>query len=227
MAFRYATLPSPPIPHTAETPTLATIFLMTDGELKKLTKDFTDIKVLLEKRDEIKRDDNKVRRRLRTQFSRYDFLKDIVDIGCRGDRLVNALVKYFKAVGFDRVENVDKEFEEEDIRLWTEDSLIIFEVTGVDKLQPKHDKAHSVSRHMPARKSEYPNLKVYGGFIINHDNNKHYLKRNPKPFDEKIRRVALGHKYSLLTTVDLLRWFLELEKGTIDKKEILKRICIE
>jgi len=199
---------------------------MKDNELKVLTSDFNDIKVLLEKRDQIKRDDNKVRRRLRTQFNKYEFLKDIVDIGCKDDRLVNALVKYFKAVGFVKVENVDKKSKKEDIRLWTDDSLIIFEATGVEKRNPNHGKAHSITRYVPIRQQENPNLKVYGCFIINHDNKKHYTNRNLKPFDTDIKEIAIAHKYSLLTTIDLLNWFLELKKGTMSKDEILKRICV-
>lgn len=199
---------------------------MTANELKILTSDFNDIKVMLEKREEIKRDDNKIRRRLRTQFNKYEFLKNIVDIECTGTRLVDALIEYFKAVGFERVENVDKDFFEEDIRLWTDDSLIIFEATGINKKSPTHGKAHSITRYVPIRQQENPNLKVYGSFIVNHDNKKHYKKRNPKPFDNNTKEIATAHKYSLLTTVDLLNWFLELKIGTMSKDEILKRICV-
>ncbi len=198
---------------------------MTSKELKILTSDFNDIKVLLEKRDNIKRDNNKIRRRLRTQFNKYSFLKDMVDIDCASDRLVNAIVKYFKTLGFDKVENVDKKYKEEDIRLWTDSRFIIMEITGIDTANPKDDKAHRISKYIPMRQSENPQLKVSGVFIVNHDNKKHFSKREKKPFRKTLNDIGISHKYSLTTTVDLLNAFMNIKMGFMTKEDLIEKIC--
>jgi hypothetical protein len=198
---------------------------MTTSELKNITSNFSDIKPLIQKQNDLQNHTNKVRRRLKTQLNKYCFLKDLVDIDSNGDKLVDSIVLYFKELGFKNVENVDKKYKDEDIRLWVGDLLIIFEVTGIDTPNPKDDKAHRISKHIPVLQEKYPDLHIFGVFIVNHDNKKHFSKRDKKPFREKLTDIAKAHKYTLTTTVDLLNAFLNIKKGELTETELIKELC--
>jgi len=198
---------------------------MTTPELKKITSYFSDIKPLIIKRNDLLRQTNKVRRRLKTKVKEYLFLLDLVGIDSSGDALVNAVVDFFKALGFDKVENVDKKYKDEDIRLWVNDILLIIEVTGIDTANPKYTKAHQISMHIPSRQAKYPNFKVFGAFVVNHDNKKYFTKRDKKPFTKDINEIAQSHKYTLTTTVDLFNAFIQFKKGTLTSTDIIDKLC--
>lgn len=198
---------------------------MTKEELSIFTSTFDDIKPLIEKRNNLLKDINKTRRRLKTQFNKYSFLYDLVGINANGTPLVDALVKYFKAFNFENVENVDKKYKDEDIRLFHHDTLIIIEVTGIDAANPQENKAHQITKHIPTRQNENPNLNVFGLFVVNHENTKAYNKRSKRPFSDKLDKIAKSHKYGLITTVDLFYAFLEFKNNKFTPDKLISKLC--
>ncbi len=199
---------------------------MTNSELKAITSMFDDIKPLIEERKHVLKQTNKIRRRLKTKVSEYNFLLDLVEINSNGSKLVDAVVSLFKSIGFKHIENVDKKYKEEDIRLFTDNILLIIEVTGIDNATPKFSKAHQISMHIPKRQSDFEELNVFGAFIINHDNKKYFKNRHKKPFTLEIQEISKSHKYSLITTVELLNDFINFKKGLITRNEILNKLCV-
>ena len=199
---------------------------MNNSELKIITSHFSDIKPLIDERNNLLRQTNKVRKRLKTRLEEYGFLKDMIDIDSHGTKLVNSIVKYFKTLGFKKIENVDKN-KDEDIRLWVDDKLIIFEVTGIDTPTPTDNKAHQISKHIQIRQKEYPDIKVSGLFIVNHDNKKHFLKRHKTPFRKGLDEIARTNKYTLTTTIDLFNAFIKIKNGELTKEELVNKICLK
>lgn len=123
------------------------------------------------------------------------------------------------------MECVGHQFGEEDIRLWIDDKLVIMEVTGSKNAVPEDDKIFQITKHVPVRQHQYPNLKVFGSFIMNHDNLNTYEKRG-KPFDERINNFAKHSKISIITTTDLLNAFIKYKKGQIKPGDIIEGLCI-
>lgn len=198
---------------------------MTDNDLNKITAKFSDVKTLIEENRMALKKLNSTRKKLRTKRNHYGFIKDVVGVNSAGDKLVDACIDLFKEIGFDKIENVDKKYLEEDIRLWSKDRLIIIEVTGIDTPNPKYSKAHQISLHIPTRKSQNNNKKVTGLFIVNHDNNKEYKNRNKKPFNNKIIDIAKSHDYTLMTTVDLLNAYKMIKMDKIRPEEFIDKLC--
>ena len=197
---------------------------MNNSELKIITSNFNDIKPLIDERNNLLWQTNKVRRRLKTRLQKYSFLKDMIDIDSHGTKLVNSIVKYFKILGFEKIENVDKN-KDEDIRLWVDNKLIIFEVTGISEQTTSDDKAHQISKHIQIRQEEYPGIRVSGVFIVNHDNKKHYSKRHKAPFRKGLNEIARTNNYTLTTTIDLLNAFIKIKNGELTKEELINKIC--
>jgi hypothetical protein len=198
---------------------------MTENELNKITSKFNDVKPLIEENRVALKNLNKTRKRLKTKRTHYKFIKEIVEINSAGDKLVNACVDLFKDIGFDKIENVDKKYGEEDIRLWVDDRLIVIEVTGIDTPNPKQDKTHQISKHIPKRQSQYVEKKVTGLFIVNHDNDKEYKNRNKKPYDNKITEIAKSHNYTLMTTIDLLNAYTMIKMEKLKSEEFIEKLC--
>ena len=198
---------------------------MTNAELKNITSRFDEVKLLIEKQNTLLNETNKVRRRLKTKIRKYAFLKNMVDIDSCGDKLVNSIVQCFKEIGFNDIENVDKKYKDEDIRLFTNDTLILFEITGIDKANPTDDKVHRISKHIPIRQKKHPTLKVFGVFMVNHDNKKHFSNREKKPFRKALSDIAKEHKYTITTTIDLLVAFIRIKSGKLSKEELIKKLC--
>jgi hypothetical protein len=198
---------------------------MTESDLKNITSEFSDILPIISERDDIIKSLNKTRRRLRTKLKRYSFLSQMVGIGSNGDKLVDSIVTFLKELNIGKVENVDKKYMDEDIRLWTDESLLIFEVTGIDTPNPKDYKAHQISKHLPIKQEQFADKKVYGVFIVNHDNRKNYLDRNKRPFNDRLIKIAKGHNYTLVTTVDLLNAFVKIKTDKLTPAELIEKLC--
>jgi hypothetical protein len=198
---------------------------MNDNELNKITSKFNDVKSLIEEQHIVLKKLNKLRKRLKTKKTHYEFIKTIIDIDSAGDDLVNACVILFKDLGFDEVENVDRKYSEEDIRLFHKDRLIIMEVTGDANANPKQAKVHQISQHIPIRQKQHQDKELFGLFIINHDNKKHYKKRSKNPFNEKLIEIAKSHNYTLMTTADLLNAYKMIKMEKLKPEELIEKLC--
>ncbi len=194
-------------------------------DLIDITSKFGDVNKLIIERKKLANDASRIRRKLKTQYEKYSFLMEMVGVNSASTPLVNSIVKCFKELGFDDVHNVDKITGQEDIRLYVEDKLIIFEVTGIDSDKPQYKKAHSISMHKPIREQQNPNKKVFAVFIVNHDNKKHFKNRNKKPFEKGIIEIAEASKYGLITTIELFYAFVAVKMGKLSREEILNKIC--
>ena len=148
----------------------------------------------------------------------------MVAINSSGNPLVNAVVSYFRELGF-KADNVDCEGKE-DVRVWINGRLIIIEVTGNEDTMQKEIKVHAISKHIPLRKMQYPNLIVTGAFIVNHDKEKHYLSRaNRGIFTENyIKDIASLHHYTIHTTVEMLQYFIEIKIGSMTTADLIGKL---
>lgn len=198
---------------------------MTEIELKSISSAFKDISPLIQEREELLKLLNRNRRKLRTKHNKYNFLRQVVDENSCGNELVNAIVLLLKDLGIGKVENVDKKYLDEDIRLWVDNLLLIFEVTGIPTENPKDDKVHQISKHIPIRKTQNPNKNVFGVFVVNHDNKKHYLKRTKHVFSQRLVNIAESHQYVLITTVDLLKAYCLIKDNEMTTDEFIKKLC--
>lgn len=170
---------------------------MTIDELRKITADFDDIKLLIEERQKYKQIESRIRRKLKTTENKYAFLRVLTSKQSGGNKLVDAVKEYFKVLGFTDVHNVDK-LGGEDLRLYVGNRLLIFEITADENGVPKDNKVHQISKHIPLRKSQNPNKEVLGVFLVNHDYNQPIEKRQTKPFRKDLIEIAKSHNYSLV-----------------------------
>jgi hypothetical protein len=136
-----------------------------------------------------------------------------------------AIKKCFDAFGFDKAECIGKKFREEDIRLWFGNKLIIFEATGSKNQHPEQNKMFQIARHIPIKKEQFKDFKVYGGFIINHDNLKPFDQRLHSPFDTAADTFAKGQGVVLLSTLDLLKSFINFKKGKLTLDDFVRHLC--
>lgn len=167
-----------------------------------------------------------MRRKLRHLQDRYAFLETLVGIDSNGTPLVNAVRQVFVEMGFKRINNVDKSTRNEDLQLFTDDKrLLVFEVTGIDGATPTDDKAHRITKHVPVRQSENPDLKVFGVFVVNHDNKNHHDSRHKKPFRKELVNFADKGGYSLTTTKDLLNAFILFKQTKMTPMELIDKLC--
>ena len=198
---------------------------MTTADLKLITSDFDDIKPLIERQNDLLKQSNQVRRRLRTQLIKYDFLKQLVGVGATDTTLDKALKAYFNSLGFDKVECVGKKFKEEDVRLWTDQRLLIFETTGSKNPVPTDDKIFQIFKHVPIRKGQNPSLNVFGVFVFNHDNLKPFRQRTKNAFDKRTENFALAHGFTVTTTTDLFNAYLNIKMNLLKPEELIGILC--
>lgn len=198
---------------------------MTDKELKALTSDFQDISSLLIEKNRLINKIAAIRRKLKTKENYYRFLQNILIKN--GTILEKDLVKYFKSIGFSNIERGDQKGsgKREDITIRNGNQLLIIEVTGIDKPNPEEAKAHQISKHIPTRQKENPDLHVHGCFIVNHDTSKPIKSRNPKPFNKILIETAKNANYSLISTIDLLYAYLAFKRGEVTAEEIFTWLC--
>jgi hypothetical protein len=199
---------------------------MTDKHLREITIAFPDVKKLLQQRSVILKNLNRVRRKLKTQQGKYSFLIDLVGIDSSDTRLDNAIVKYFKSLGFPNIKAVNKKSSDEDIQLFVDNRLIIIEATGSANPTAKDLKVFQIIKHVPDRKTQYPNLKVVPTFIINQDNEKDFWLRNKPPFDKRQIHLAKSNGMTITTTVDLLMAFVQIKEEKISPEEFIDKLCI-
>jgi hypothetical protein len=146
-----------------------------DAEIKKVTAKFDDVKILMDKLAEIKRDERKVKRRLKTKYLNYTFLSDIVGLSKKDKKLTEPLFKFFKhlQLNIQRAPNKDKGGIE-DLRIFYDDKLIIIEATSIENDRAPEAKLTQILKHTKIRQAEFPNFKVIGLSIINHEDKKHF-----------------------------------------------------
>jgi hypothetical protein len=204
---------------------LTSLLLMDNSQLKNLTAKFLDIEPMFKEKKQLLQAARQFRRRLKTKFNEYTFLQTLVGIDVKSDELDLAIKNCFHAFGFDKVECIGKKFEEEDIRLWIGNKLIIFEATGSKNENIGHKKSFQIVKHIPIKKDKFKLVEVYGGFIVNHDNLKPFDKRAKTPFDKKLDLLAKGQNIVLISTLDILNSFINFKKGILTLDNFTTQLC--
>lgn len=194
-----------------------------DKTIEKITSEFEEIKSVILKLKEVKKQENKFKRQLKTLKNKYTFLNEIIGIKIQSKELVNSIKKYFKELNLSihDAPNNDKEGVE-DLRLWVDGKLYIVEVTGSEKKIVTEKKSHQISKHINIRQKHYPNLKVIGLFIVNHDFETHFSKRAIKAFEKRPIEIALNNNYTLTTTLTLFNAFILIKQGSMTVSDLIE-----
>lgn len=193
--------------------------------MKAITSGFEDVRKSIDDYKEAKRKELKARRKLKTLETKYSFLARLTEINGQGSKLEEEVRLYFKALGFKKVEKVGTKYKEEDLRIFINDKLILVEVTGNNKSQTDEDKGHAITKHISIKQSQYPDLQVLGLFVFNHDNTRPFNRRSSKPFSNKLINIALHNKYSLISTVELLKAFIKIKKNELTLDDFTNKLC--
>jgi hypothetical protein len=197
---------------------------MNDNLLKTYTKDFEDISCTLAEIKSLKRQEMRLRRKLKTLELKYSFLRELVGIDNEGETISLAVKKLFIELGFNNIQIIPEKQGIEDLRLFVDNKLFIIETTGTEKEGHRQSKTNQISIHIPFRRKEFKDLEVIGLFITNHDNKKDFQKRNKKPFPPKYKEVAKHNNYTITTTVDLFNAFILFKQGKITPSEIIDKL---
>ena len=194
-------------------------------EFLTITKIFPDIAEAIERVISAKKDLNRKARKVRTLKTKYHFLQDLVDIKTHDNLLDNALKKFFKELGYKDVRKVGKKYKREDLQIWTGNKLIVIEAKGITRLTPKEHECEQIAKYIRLRKMKLNNKQVFGFFVVNHDNQNHYSRRNPTPFDKQKVEYAEAGEYGLTTTIELLKAFCQIKTKRLTIEEFENKIC--
>ncbi|SDJ48150.1 hypothetical protein SAMN04487898_10346 [Pedobacter sp. ok626] len=178
------------------------------AEKEKLKQDFQ--KALKDKELEIKGNEEK-----------YNFLKQM--LSCTGKELVDAIITFFKWIGFQQVIDPDSlkvpgQVLEEDIQIQTETGLIIIEVKGIFRTSTDSE-CSQISKIRYRRMKENKDRDIHAHYIVNHQRNKAASERTNPPFTEHQINDAKYDDRGLCTTWQLFNLFKAIEKGVITKKQ--------
>lgn len=146
-----------------------------------------------------------------------------------GSVLVEAVIKYFKWLGFENITDIDgaEEILREDLQLETSDCLYIIEVKGIGGTSTDSECAQ-VIKHRRLREIE--NIKkgiirdIRPIYIVNHQRfiNPN-LRKNP-PFSNHQIGYALDDERGLLTTWQLFQQYKLIQNGIFTKEETMNSL---
>lgn len=159
---------------------------------------------------------------------KYNFLHDIIIE--TGDKLVNALIKYFEWLGFDDIINFDEnenddnnKILEEDIQinLITPKGLLVIECKGIGGTSTDSD-CSQISKIRYRRCEERNAFDVSALYVVNHQRYLPPLNRKNPPFTENQIKDAINDKRGLLSTWQLYNLYFDVVNGIIKKEEARK-----
>ena len=154
----------------------------------------------------------------------YEFLHDLLTQ--TGDALVKTVEKYFNWLEFDDVVNVDEtepELKEEDLRIETEQGLLVIEVKGIGGTSTDPECAQ-INKIKLRRMEERQAFNVFGLYLVNHQRYLPPEERKNPPFDQKKINDAKLDKRGLLTTYDLFKLYSNVVDGYISKEDARKAL---
>jgi len=197
-----------------------------DATIKKVTADFEDVKTLMDELNSIKKNERRVKRRLKTKYLKYTFLSDIVGLSKKDKKLTEPLFLFFKNLGINihRAPNKDKGGVE-DLRVFYNDKLIIIEATSIENNRATEAKLTQILKHTKIRQDEFPNFKVIGLSIINHEDGKHFTKRVTKQnYQDKTIKILKSHELCSVTTLTLLINFVKIKRGETSVDDLMANL---
>jgi hypothetical protein len=194
--------------------------------LRNITKDFEEVKTLIEEHNVLKKKIRNVDRKLKTVETKYEFLSDIVSIGGHDTIIESAAKKLFKNIGFSDVRHLVKARpKREDLQVWCDDCIIIVECKGTKSEHPPNDEIGAVKKYVEYRKSKLQSLlPIFGLTIINHDNRKHFQKRILNPLDTYKIEYVIAQQFSVILTTELVKGFLLVKNNIISFEQFKNKI---
>lgn len=203
---------------------------MHKSEYEKILLEISEISNLVSAKKEAKKAINRLNRRIATIEKNYSFLSEIVAIGNHDKDLEYSLKKYFKSLGiYNRVDWLPKSGNNEDLRIWTDECVIIVDSNGNNNTTLKSAHIHKVSKYMAlgAKVKSMNGFTRRGLVVVNHDKSKHYSMRSKTPFtDAKEVEYAEINNIGLVTTVQLLKGYIKVKTGEITLDEFHRRITL-
>ncbi len=159
-------------------------------------------------------------------IKKFEFLHKIITE--TGDNLVDALVIYFKWLGFSKVTNVDKtktkaDVLEEDIQIELDNGLLIIECKGIGGTSTDAD-CSQISKIKYRRSKERGKFDVFALYIVNHQRYLPPLNRKNPPFTSNQIEDAQNDERGLLSTWQLFNLYFDIENEIINKEEARKTL---
>lgn len=153
---------------------------------------------------------------------KYSFLHEILTE--TGDHLVDAVIKYFKWLGFSKINKIDEEKSEskileEDLQIELNDGLIIIECKGIGGTSTDGD-CSQISKIKHRRCRERSKFDVFALYIVNHQRYLPPLHRQNPPFTENQKQDAINDERGLLSTWQLFKAYFEIESGILQKEDV-------
>jgi len=197
--------------------------MINNKELLKYTKEIPEIKEQLKELAFIRNEIKKHQRRLKSLNIKYDFLYNIIKIGSTGVLLEESLRKYFLAIGYKNVVHTGKDNKKADIEIRYGNKVILIECKGIIRPTPSEAEVLQISKFK--HRINEPGKRIFGIFIVNHDNKKIFRTRNKNPFDDQKNEDAKSGEYGLITTVDLFDYFIDFKKNKLSFAKLNKILC--
>lgn len=177
-------------------------------------------------KEDFERKEKELDDKIRENKEKYSYLHEILTES--GDALVDALIKYFKWLGFDDIVNKDTTavggLFEEDIQInLGDDGILVVEVKGINgtSTDAECSQIHKVKFR---RCEERGKFDVKALYIVNNERHIEPLKRTIPPFNKNQIRDAQNDKRGLLYTWQLYNLYFNIENGFITKQEARERM---
>lgn len=150
---------------------------------------------------------------------RFGYLHDLLVE--TDNQLVNAVIDWFKWLGFQSVIDVDQEkgTKQEDINIVEDDYIIIAEVKGIGGTSTD-DECSQIRKHRRRFEKENKGKDIIPIYIVNHQRYiSPELRRNP-PFTKEQIEYAKHDERGLITTYQLFTWHRLVCDGIFNADEI-------
>lgn len=156
--------------------------------------------------------------------NQFSFLHEIITE--TGGKLVDALIKYLKWLGFEKVKMVDEDSSsvlEEDIQVELDEGILIIECKGIGGTSTDAD-CSQISKIKHRRCKERNKFDVFALYIVNHQRYLPPIIRQNPPFTENQKQDAINDERGLLSTWQLFNLYFDIENGIIDKESVRKQL---
>ncbi|TLU69581.1 hypothetical protein FFB58_00725 [Enterobacter sp. MF024] len=140
------------------------------------------------------------------------------------DELVYAVQWFLSYIGFENVQNPDKnvksgEIFEEDLRIDGNETCLLFEVKGIGGTSTDAQ-CSQISKIVLRNRKANPHQKFHGIYIVNHQRYKAPLQRSIPPFNDKqIEDAEISYR-GMTYTYELFQIYHMIEQGILTKQQV-------
>lgn len=147
---------------------------------------------------------------------KYQFIEKIFFPNSSGVELEIHVCHLFQAIGYKNVRHITSDTRNPDIEIERNGKLTCVEVKSNHNLHENENEILQVLKYRNRRQEDLPNVEVNGLFVLNHQNKEPDIsKRSQNPFDQHRERDAKLGKYSLISTLELLKGFILIKKNKL------------